>query len=41
MMLPAVSGASRPAKFAMQLVKDMSIPANLGEMSRWLTLKPE
>lgn len=34
MICPTVIGARSPARLAIQLVKDIKIPANLGEMSR-------
>lgn len=38
---PAVIGARSPAKFAVQLVIAIKIPAKRGVMSKWLILKPE
>lgn len=40
-MYPAVIGANKPAKLAKQLVNDINMPANLGEISKWFTLNPE
>lgn len=34
-------GARSPAKFAVQLVIAIKIPAKRGVMSKWLILKPE
>lgn len=41
MMFPAYIGAKSPAKLAKQFVNAIKIPANRGEISKWLTLKPE
>lgn len=41
MTLPAYIGANSPAKLAKQFVNDIKMPAYCGEMSKWLTLKPE
>lgn len=37
MTYPATIGASRPVKFARQLVNAIKIPANRGDRSKWLT----
>lgn len=33
-MYPATIGANKPVKLAVQLVNDIKIPANLGDISR-------
>lgn len=38
---PATIGANKPAKFAVQFVKAIKMPANRGVISKWLILKPE
>ncbi len=41
MIFPATIGAKSPAKFAVQFVKDIKIPAKRGVISRWFILNPE
>lgn len=40
-IFPAYMGANNPARFAKQFVKDIRMPANLGDISKWFTLNPE